>query len=185
MNIGSNDQQQTICGIKDLLGRKWSDPGLQTLVKDLPFKVTGKDDEPVIVVEVDGKEKSVTPVEIYTMFFGRLKEMAEDLLQHKVTQAVATVPATYNDNQRQAVRDAGERANLEILRIVNEPTAATIAYGILDRTYYSNERLILVYDIGASKIDVAVIELDQGAFEILATTSANIGGNDINKRLVA
>merc|ERR1712149_60954 len=116
------------------------------------------------------------------MILGKMKEVAESYLGHKVTHAVVTVPAYFNDNQRQATKDAGIIAGLNVLRIVNEPTAAAIAYG-LDKT--DAERQIIVYDLGGGTFDVSLLSIDQGIFEVLATSGdTHLGGEDFDQRVI-
>lgn len=176
------DSQNLICGVKELLGRNWSDPDLRAIIEDLRYRVVEKNGEPMIAIDTDHNERFISPEEIYTILFGRLKEIAEDFLQDNVTHAVATVPASYNDKQRRAVRDSGVRAGLNILLVMNEPTAASIAYGLDEST--RDEVLVLVYDISATKIDVTISELDGGMFDILGTASAKIGGKQFTEGTV-
>jgi len=145
-------------------------------------RVVSKDGKPVVKVEVSGSEKTFTPEEISAMVLGKMKETAESYLGKKVTHAVVTVPAYFNDNQRQATKDAGMIAGLNVLRIVNEPTAAAIAYG-LDKT--NGERQIIVYDLGGGTFDVSLLSIDQGVFEVLATAGdTHLGGEDFDQRVI-
>merc|ERR1712098_574613 len=135
-------------------------------------------------IEVDYKceSKSFTPEEISAMVLTKMKETAESYLGHKVTHAVVTVPAYFNDNQRQATKDAGIIAGLNVLRIVNEPTAAAIAYG-LDKT--EGERQIIVYDLGGGTFDVSLLSIDRGVFEVLSTAGdTHLGGEDFDQRVI-
>ncbi|CCC13014.1 unnamed protein product [Sordaria macrospora k-hell] len=153
---------RTIFDIKRLIGRKFSEKDVQTDIKHFPYKVVSKDDKPVVKVE--------------------MKETAEAYLGKKVTHAVVTVPAYFNDNQRQATKDAGMIAGLNVLRIVNEPTAAAIAYG-LDKT--GEERQIIVYDLGGGTFDVSLLSIEQGVFEVLATAGdTRLGGEDFDQRVI-
>ena len=145
-------------------------------------RVVAKDEKPVVKVTVGGAEKTFTPEEISAMVLSKMKETAEAYLGKKVTHAVVTVPAYFNDNQRQATKDAGMIAGLNVLRIVNEPTAAAIAYG-LDKT--DGERQIIVYDLGGGTFDVSLLSIDQGVFEVLATAGdTHLGGEDFDQRII-
>jgi endoplasmic reticulum chaperone BiP len=141
-----------------------------------------KDGKPNVEVEVDGKPKTFTPEEVSAMILGKMKEVAESYLGKKVTHAVVTVPAYFNDNQRQATKDAGIIAGLNVLRIVNEPTAAAIAYG-LDKL--EGERQIIVYDLGGGTFDVSLLNIEGGVFEVLATAGdTHLGGEDFDQRVI-
>ncbi|KAK2074731.1 hypothetical protein P8C59_008915 [Phyllachora maydis] len=174
---------RTIFDVKRLIGRKFADSDVQHDIKHFPYTVVAKDTKPVIKVEVAGVEKTFTPEEISAMILGKMKEVAEGYLGKKVTHAVVTVPAYFNDNQRQATKDAGTIAGLDVLRIVNEPTAAAIAYG-LDKTQ-DGERQIIVYDLGGGTFDVSLLSIDQGVFEVLATAGdTHLGGEDFDQRII-
>ncbi|KAK9773147.1 putative Endoplasmic reticulum chaperone BiP [Seiridium cardinale] len=165
-----------------LIGRKYTEKDLQTDIKHFPFTVKNKDGKPVVEVQVAGADKVFTPEEISAVVLGKMKEVAEAYLGKKVTHAVVTVPAYFNDNQRQATKDAGIIAGLNVLRIVNEPTAAAIAYG-LDKT--DQERHIIVYDLGGGTFDVSLLSIDQGVFEVLATAGdTHLGGEDFDQRII-
>jgi heat shock protein 5 len=166
-----------------LIGRKFSEKDVQTDIKHFPYKVISKDDKPFVRVTVaGGDEKTFSPEEISAMVLGKMKEVAESYLGKKVTHAVVTVPAYFNDNQRQATKDAGIIAGLNVLRIVNEPTAAAIAYG-LDKE--GAERQIIVYDLGGGTFDVSLLSIDQGVFEVLATAGdTHLGGEDFDQRII-
>ncbi|KAK0617252.1 heat shock protein 70 family [Immersiella caudata] len=173
---------RTIFDIKRLIGRKFSEKDVQSDIKHFPYKVVSKDEKPVVKVEVGGTEKTFTPEEISAMVLSKMKETAEAYLGKKVTHAVVTVPAYFNDNQRQATKDAGMIAGLNVLRVVNEPTAAAIAYG-LDKT--DGERQIIVYDLGGGTFDVSLLSIDQGVFEVLATAGdTHLGGEDFDQRVI-
>lgn len=164
------------------IGRKWNEKSLQGDLKHFPYKVIEKDGKPVVQVDVHGSPKKFTPEEISAVILGKMKEVAESYLGKKVTHAVVTVPAYFNDNQRQATKDAGIIAGLNVLRIVNEPTAAAIAYG-LDKT--DGERHIIVYDLGGGTFDVSLLSIDQGVFEVLATAGdTHLGGEDFDQRII-
>lgn len=165
-----------------MIGRKWDDKDVQKDIKNFPFKVSGKDGKPVVTVDVKGTPKTFTPEEVSAMVLGKMKEIAEGYLGKTVTHAVVTVPAYFNDAQRQATKDAGIIAGLNVLRIVNEPTAAAIAYG-LDKT--GDERQIIVYDLGGGTFDVSLLSIDNGVFEVLATAGdTHLGGEDFDHRVM-
>ncbi|KFA63583.1 hypothetical protein S40285_04115 [Stachybotrys chlorohalonatus IBT 40285] len=181
-NQAAANPYNTIFDVKRLIGRKFNEKEVQADIKHFPYKVISKDGKPLVQVEVSGENKNFTPEEISAMILGKMKEVAESYLGKKVTHAVVTVPAYFNDNQRQATKDAGIIAGLNVLRIVNEPTAAAIAYG-LDRT--SEERQIIVYDLGGGTFDVSLLSLDHGVFEVLATAGdTHLGGEDFDQRLI-
>ncbi|PGH33907.1 chaperone DnaK [[Emmonsia] crescens] len=173
---------RTIYDVKRLIGRKFDDIDAQKDIKHFPFRVINKDGKPQVKVEVNGKDKNFTPEEVSAMVLGKMKEIAENYLGKTVTNAVVTVPAYFNDNQRQATKDAGIIAGLNVLRVVNEPTAAAIAYG-LDKT--GDERQIIVYDLGGGTFDVSLLSIDNGAFEVLATAGdTHLGGEDFDQRVI-
>ncbi|KAM0201336.1 hypothetical protein ACHAPA_005369 [Fusarium lateritium] len=181
-NQAAANPENTIYDVKRLIGRKYSEKTLQGDIKHFPFKVVNRDDRPVVQVQVDGAKKQFTPEEVSAMILGKMKEVAESYLGKKVTHAVVTVPAYFNDNQRQATKDAGVIAGLNVLRIVNEPTAAAIAYG-LDKT--DGERQIIVYDLGGGTFDVSLLSIDDGIFEVLATAGdTHLGGEDFDQRVI-
>ena len=165
-----------------MIGRKFSDKDVQKDAKHFPFSVVQKDGKPTVNVEVSGAQKNFTPEEISAMVLGKMKEVAEAYLGKKVTHAVVTVPAYFNDNQRQATKDAGTIAGLTVLRVVNEPTAAAIAYG-LDRKS-GKESQIIVYDLGGGTFDVSLLSIEDGVFEVLATAGdTHLGGEDFDQRV--
>jgi len=175
--------KRTIFDIKRLIGRKFLDKDVQADAKHFPFSVVNKDGKPTVSVEVAGKERNFTPEEISAMVLGKMKETAEAYLGKKVTHAVVTVPAYFNDNQRQATKDAGIIAGLNVLRVVNEPTAAAIAYG-LDKK--GKESQIIVYDLGGGTFDVSLLSIDEGVFEVLATAGdTHLGGEDFDQRVIS
>ncbi|PKY26182.1 78 kDa glucose-regulated protein [Rhizophagus irregularis] len=181
-NQYSNNSKNTIFGFKRLIGRRFSDKEVQQDIKQFPFKVIDKDGKPVIQITVKSEERIFTPEEISAMILGKMKEIAKSYLGKKVTHAVVTVPAYFNDAQRQATKDAGVIAGLNVLRIVNEPTAAAIAYG-LDKS--DGERQILVYDLGGGTFDVSLLSIDDGVFEVLATAGdTHLGGEDFDNRVI-
>ncbi|KAL2870803.1 Hsp70 family ATPase KAR2 [Aspergillus lucknowensis] len=174
--------KRTIFDIKRMIGRKYDDKDIQRDVKNFPFKVVNKDGKPFVKVDVNQTPKTLSPEEISAMVLGKMKEIAEGYLGKKVTHAVVTVPAYFNDAQRQATKDAGTIAGLNILRVVNEPTAAAIAYG-LDKM--GKERQVIVYDLGGGTFDVSLLSIDDGVFEVLATAGdTHLGGEDFDHRVM-
>ena len=173
----------TIYDAKRLIGRKFSDETVQVDKKLWPFKVVdGGGDKPLIEVKVGGKKKQLKPQEVSAMVLNKMKETAEAYLGKEVVNMVVTVPAYFNDAQRQATKDAGAIAGLNVLRILNEPTAAAIAFG-LDRT--GGTENILIFDLGGGTFDVSLLSIDSGVFEVLATAGdTHLGGEDFDNRLI-
>lgn len=174
----------TIFDAKRLIGRKFDDKKIQQDIKHWPFKVVNDDGKPKIQVNYKGKSKRFAPEEISSMVLSKMKETAEVYLGGAVTQAVITVPAYFNDSQRQATKDAGAIAGLNVLRIINEPTAAALAYG-LDKDL-KGERNVLIFDLGGGTFDVSILTIDEGSlFEVKATAGdTHLGGEDFDSRLV-
>jgi molecular chaperone DnaK len=168
--------KNTVFSIKRFMGRRYGEVGQE--MKTVPFKVvSGTNDLATVEIE----DKKYTPPEISAMVLQKMKQTAEDYLGQKVTQAVITVPAYFNDSQRQATKDAGRIAGLEVLRIINEPTAASLAYG-LDKK--SNEK-IAVYDLGGGTFDISILELGEGVFEVKSTNGdTHLGGDDFDQRII-
>ena len=180
-NQAAQNPENTIFDAKRLIGRKWGDSDVKKDQKHFPFKLVEKSSKPAIQVAVKGENRVFTPEEISAMVLGKMKETAEAYLGHKVTHAVVTVPAYFNDAQRQATKDAGTIAGLQVLRIVNEPTAAAIAYG-LDKK--GGESQIIVYDLGGGTFDVSLLSIEDGVFEVLATAGdTHLGGEDFDNRV--
>eukprot|EP00294_Goniomonas_avonlea_P013454 CAMPEP_0114561630 /NCGR_PEP_ID=MMETSP0114-20121206/12105_1 /TAXON_ID=31324 /ORGANISM="Goniomonas sp, Strain m" /LENGTH=652 /DNA_ID=CAMNT_0001747275 /DNA_START=256 /DNA_END=2214 /DNA_ORIENTATION=- len=175
----------TVFDAKRLIGRKFDDPSVQADMKHWPFKVVAKEgNKPVIQVSYKNKIQTFTPEEISSVVLLKMKETAEAYLGKPVKNAVVTVPAYFNDSQRQATKDAGVISGLNVLRIINEPTAAAIAYG-LDKKG-RGERNILIFDLGGGTFDVSLLTIDDGIFEVKSTAGdTHLGGEDFDNRLVA
>merc|ERR1712137_605792 len=157
------------------------DSTVQKDMKLLPFKIVDKGSKPMIVVKVKGEEKVLSPEEVSSVVLTKMKETAENYLGKEVKHAVITVPAYFNDAQRQSTKDAGAIAGLNVLRIINEPTAAAIAYGLDKKT----EKNILVYDLGGGTFDVSLLTIDNGVFEVVATNGdTHLGGEDFDQRVM-
>jgi L1 cell adhesion molecule like protein len=169
----------TVFDAKRLIGRKFSDPLVQEDIKRYPFKVVGDaSDRPQIVVQTKDGEKKFYPEEISAMLLQKMKQMVESYVGEEVKDAVITVPAYFNDAQRQATKDAGVIAGLNVLRIINEPTAAAIAYG-LEKT--QGEKNILIFDCGGGTHDISILTIDDGVFEVKATAgNTHLGGEDFD-----
>jgi heat shock protein 1/8 len=173
----------TVFDAKRLIGRKFADAEVQADMKHFPFKVIDKGGKPVIQVEFKGEEKTFTPEEISSMVLTKMRETAESYLGGTVNNAVVTVPAYFNDSQRQATKDAGLIAGLNVLRIINEPTAAAIAYGLDKKT--QGERNVLIFDLGGGTFDVSLLTIEEGIFEVKSTAGdTHLGGEDFDNRLV-
>jgi heat shock protein 1/8 len=184
-NQVSMNPENTVFDAKRLIGRKIDDSSIQNDMKHWSFKVVGKDGgKPHIQVNFKGEEKIFSPEEISAMVLIKMKETAESYLGEVVKDAVITVPAYFNDGQRQATKDAGAIAGLNVLRIINEPTAAAIAYG-LDKKG-QGESNILIFDLGGGTFDVSLLTIDDGIFEVKATAGdTHLGGEDFDNRLVS
>jgi len=183
-NQVARNPENTVFDAKRLIGRKFSDQIVQADIKLWPFKVeSGANEKPMIAVHYNGEDKKFHPEEISSMILQKMKDTAEAYLGSKVTEAVVTVPAYFNDSQRQATKDAGSISGLNILRIINEPTAAAIAYG-LDKKG-AGERNVLIYDMGGGTFDVSVLTIEDGIFEVKSTAGdTHLGGEDFDNRLV-
>merc|ERR1712172_341757 len=174
----------TIFDAKRLIGRQFQDRTVQSDMKHWPFQVTNAGGKPRLQVEYKAEDKSFTPEEISAMVLTKMKETAESYLGQEVKDAVVTVPAYFNDSQRQATKDAGVIAGLNIMRIINEPTAAAIAYG-LDKKKDEKESNVLIFDLGGGTFDVSILSIEGGIFEVKSTAGdTHLGGEDFDNRMV-
>merc|ERR1719424_2790233 len=181
-NQASLNPTNTVYDAKRLIGRRFTDAAVQHDMKLWPFKVISADGKPNIEVQSMGSTKTFSPEEISAMILVKMKETAEVFLGKDVKNAVVTVPAYFNDAQRQATRDAGQISGLNVMRIINEPTAAAIAYG-MDKK--SGEKNILVYDLGGGTFDVSLLTIDGGVFEVVSTNGdTHLGGEDFDQKVM-
>merc|ERR1712100_871657 len=173
----------TVFDAKRLIGRKFSEPAVQGDMKHWPFTVIdGAAGKPTIQVSYKGEVKQFAPEEISSMVLMKMKEISEAYLGREVKNAVITVPAYFNDSQRQATKDAGAISGLNVLRIINEPTAAAIAYGLDQK---GEEKNVLIFDLGGGTFDVSLLTIEEGIFEVKATAGdTHLGGEDFDNRLV-
>ena len=182
-NQSSQNPENTIFDAKRLIGRNFNDPSTQNDIKHFPYKVIDKNNKPIIEATYKNEIKNFQPEEISSMVLIKMKETAEAYLGETVDSAVITVPAYFNDSQRQSTKDAGAIAGLNVLRIINEPTAAAIAYGLDNKT--EQEKNILIYDLGGGTFDVTLLSIEDGVFEVKATAGdTRLGGEDFDTRLV-
>ena len=183
-NQAAMNPENTVFDAKRLIGRRFTDSSVQSDMKHWPFKVVNEDGKPKVQVEYKGETKRLAPEEISSMVLGKMKETAEAFLGQKVTDAVITVPAYFNDSQRQATKDAGAIAGLNVLRIINEPTAAALAYG-LDKNV-KGDKNVLIFDLGGGTFDVSILSISEGSlFEVKSTAGdTHLGGEDFDNRLV-
>ena len=180
---------QTVFDVKRLIGRMYSSKSVQHDKKLVPFEIVDEAGKPMIGVKLGGADKTFSPEQVSAMILGKMKEIAERFLGEKVKNAVVTVPAYFNDAQRKATKDAGKIAGLNVLRIINEPTAAAIAYG-LDKKKADDasgkkakEQVVLVFDLGGGTFDVTLLTIDNGVFEVMATNgNTHLGGEDFDQR---
>jgi heat shock protein 5 len=181
-NQATINPENTVFDVKRLIGRKYSDKSVQSDKKLVPYEIVSKQDKPFVEVTVAGKTSSYAPEEISAMILTKMKGTAEVFLGKEINNAVVTVPAYFNDAQRQATKDAGTIAGLKVERIINEPTAAAIAYG-MDKT--GGEANVLVFDLGGGTFDVTLLTIDSGVFEVLATNGdTHLGGEDFDQRVM-
>ncbi|CAO3616852.1 unnamed protein product [Cunninghamella echinulata] len=182
-NQSALNAQGTVYDAKRLIGRKFDDPEVQADMKHWSFKVISQGGKPIIEVPFKGETKTFTPEEISSMVLTKMRETSEAYLGCQVKDAVVTVPAYFNDSQRQATKDAGTIAGLNVLRIINEPTAAAIAYGLDKKT--TGEHNVLIFDLGGGTFDVSLLTIEDGIFEVKATAGdTHLGGEDFDNRLV-
>jgi heat shock protein 5 len=180
-NQATVNPAQTLFDVKRLIGRRFKDSTVQKDIKLLPFAIVDQGGKPQISVKVNGEQKVMPPEEVSSMVLVKMKETAENYLGKEVKHAVITVPAYFNDAQRQSTKDAGSISGMNVLRIINEPTAAAIAYG-LDKKAEQN---ILVYDLGGGTFDVSLLTIDNGVFEVVATNGdTHLGGEDFDQRVM-
>jgi len=181
-NQATVNPESTVFDVKRLIGRNYNDKTVQADKKLFPFKLVNKDNKPYVSVTVKDTEKSYAPEEISAMILSKMREIAESYLGKEIKHAVITVPAYFNDAQRQATKDAGTISGMSVQRIINEPTAAAIAYG-LDKK--GGEKNILVFDLGGGTFDVTLLTIDGGVFEVLATNGdTHLGGEDFDQRVM-
>ena len=182
-NQAAGNPTNTIFDAKRLIGRDINDADLQKDIKHYPFEVVSNDVKPMIKISHMGETKLLSAEEISSMVLQKMKQTAEDYLGERVNHAVITVPAYFNDQQRQATKDAGTIAGLNVMRIINEPTAAAIAYG-LDRSS-DEEKNVLIFDLGGGTFDVSILTIEDGIFEVKATAGdTHLGGEDFDQRLM-
>ena len=184
-NQASMNATNTVFDAKRLIGRKIDDAVVRSDIKNWPFTVEGdKDGKPTICVDFKGENKKFSAEEISSMVLLKMKEIAETYLGENVNDAVITVPAYFNDSQRQATKDAGTIAGINVLRIINEPTAAAIAYGLENNK--DTETNVLIFDLGGGTFDVSILNIDDGIFEVKATAGdTHLGGEDFDNRIVS
>merc|ERR1712110_690906 len=184
-NQGAMNPTNTIFDAKRLIGRQYQDSAVQADMKHWPFKVSNAGGKPRLEVEYKSEERSFTPEEISAMVLTKMKETAESYLGQEVKDAVVTVPAYFNDAQRQATKDAGVIAGLNIIRIINEPTAAAIAYGLDKKKKNEKESNVLIFDLGGGTFDVSILTIEGGIFEVKSTAGdTHLGGEDFDNRMV-
>ncbi|KAI5238691.1 heat shock protein 70 [Aureobasidium subglaciale] len=183
-NQAAMNPANTVFDVKRLIGRRFDDPTVKKDIESWPFKITDNNGSPMVQVEYLGETKTFSPQEISSMVLLKMKEVAETKLGKKVAKAVVTVPAYFNDNQRQATKDAGAISGLNVLRIINEPTAAAIAYG-LGAGKSDKERNVLIYDLGGGTFDVSLLHIQGGVFTVKATAGdTHLGGQDFDTNLL-
>ena len=184
-NQAAMNPKNSVFDAKRLIGRKFEDKAVQDDMKYWPFEVINVEGKPKIQVEFKGETKTFFPEEITAMVLTKMKEIAETYLGHEVQDAVITVPSYFNDAQRQATKDAGTIANLNVIRIINEPTAAAISYGLAETKKGDEERHILIFDLGGGTFDVSLLAIEDGMYEVKAVSgNTRLGGEDFDNRLV-
>ena len=181
-NQATVNPETTVFDVKRLIGRKYGDKSVQSDKKLLPYRIVSKDEKPYVEVDLNTEVRSFAPEEISAMILGKMRQTAESFLGKEIKNAVVTVPAYFNDAQRQATKDAGTISGMTVQRIINEPTAAAIAYG-MDKK--GGEKNILVFDLGGGTFDVTLLTIDNGVFEVLATNGdTHLGGEDFDQRIM-
>lgn len=185
-NQAVQNYENTIFDAKRLIGRNFNDSTVQSDIQHFPYKVVSDSNgKPLIEVTYKNELKTFQPEEISSMILTKMKEIAESYVGGEVKDAVITVPAYFNDSQRQATKDAGVIAGLNVLRIINEPTAAAIAYGLEKKGTSDKERNVLIYDLGGGTFDVTLLSIDDGIFEVKATAGdTHLGGEDFDRRMI-
>merc|ERR1711874_723398 len=179
----TSNPKNTVFDVKRLIGREWSDKTVQNDIKLFPFSLLNKNNKPHVKVDTGNGDKILTPEEVSAAVLGKMKIIAEDYLGHNVPHAVVTVPAYFNDAQRAATKDAGTIAGLNVIRIINEPTAAAISYGLNDKN--KDEKNVLVFDLGGGTFDVSLLTIADGVFEVVATSGdTHLGGEDFDQRVM-
>merc|ERR1719198_2124526 len=181
-NQATINPENTVFDVKRLIGRKFTDKTVQADKKLFPFELVNKKGKPFVEVSINGEKKSFAPEEVSSMILQKMRSTAEGFLDKEIKHAVVTVPAYFNDAQRQATKDAGTISGMSVQRIINEPTAAAIAYG-MDKK--GGEKNILVFDLGGGTFDVTLLTIDNGVFEVLATNGdTHLGGEDFDQRVM-
>ncbi|KAJ0101214.1 hypothetical protein Patl1_06339 [Pistacia atlantica] len=172
--------KNTVYDAKRLIGRRFNDESVQRDMKLWPFKVVdGDGGKPMIVIKSKGEEKQLAPELVSSMIISKMRQIAEDFHGSTVKNAVITVPAYFNDSQRQATKDAGEIAGLNVMKIINEPTAAAIAYGLDKKNSGAGERNVLIFDLGGGTFDVSLLTIDKDTFQVKAIAGdTHLGGED-------
>jgi len=179
----TSNPKNTVFDVKRLIGREWSDKTVQSDIKYFPFTLKNKNNKPHVTVDTSSGEKTLTPEEVSAAVLTKMKNTAEEYLGHEVTHAVVTVPAYFNDAQRAATKDAGTIAGLNVIRIINEPTAAAIAYGLNEKG--EGEKNVLVFDLGGGTFDVSLLTIADGVFEVVSTNGdTHLGGEDFDQRVM-
>ena len=182
-NQAALNPKNTIYNAKRIIGREFDDSSVKNCINTMPFKIINDGKKPVFQVEHLGEIKKLSAEEISSMVLTKMKKTAEDFIGEEVKNAVITVPAYFNDQQRQATKDAGIIAGLNVLRIINEPTAAAISYGLDKKS--NKEQTVLIFDLGGGTFDVSLLTIDDGVFEVKATAGdCNLGGEDFDQRIV-
>merc|ERR1719384_2136723 len=179
----TSNPKNTVFDVKRLIGREWSDKTVQADIKYFPFTLENKNNKPHVTVDTSSGKETFAPEEVSAAVLSKMKSTAEEYLGHEVTHAVVTVPAYFNDAQRAATKDAGTIAGLNVIRIINEPTAAAIAYGLNEKK--DGEKNVLVFDLGGGTFDVSLLTIADGVFEVVATNGdTHLGGEDFDQRVM-